>query len=267
MTMREFHGRDAHDDTDTGTDSEADAPEQHAGDPRRPDRAIVQDGETRTALALAYRKRVETESGACGPGDATPQRDQSRHSPATTSTEGDHVFGASAGQGANAPDADHRGEQARRHDKAGRATRDADLSPSARDLPDARDVLPNVQLAELDGRKLSDYSLNPGHPGNNGKADGWRALGYDVDNPEGRRDAARELRGLICDELLARGKVADTRDTAYGPSHRVLSDLTGPNGRDATLVTCWLIEDRAGLSIPRLMTVWVQPHRDKETER
>ena len=43
-------------------------------------------------------------------------------------------------------------------------------------------------MAELDGRKLSDYSLNPEHPGNNGKADGWRALGYDVDNPEGRRD-------------------------------------------------------------------------------
>jgi hypothetical protein len=29
----------------------------------------------------------------------------------------------------------------------------------------------------------------------------------------------------------------------------------------------WLIEDRAGLSVPRLTTAWVQPHRDKETER
>jgi hypothetical protein len=115
-------------------------------------------------------------------------------------------------------------------------------------LPDARDVLPNIQLAELDARKLSDYSLKPGHPGNNGKADGWRALGYDVDNTDGRRDAARELRGLICDELLARGKVAETRDTAYGPSHRVLSGLTGPNGRHATLVTCWRIFD--GRTIP-----------------
>jgi len=73
--------------------------------------------------------------------------------------------------------------------------------------------------------------------------------------------------GLICDELLARGKVAETRDTVYGPSHRVLSGLTGPNGRHATLVTCWLIEERAGLSVPRLTTAWVQPHRDKETER
>ena len=203
----------------------------------------------------------------CGPGDAMPQGDQNRHPVATTGTEGDHAFHAPADENADSRDADHHQEQVQRQDKAGRATRDADLPPSARDLPDARDVLPNIQLAELDARKLSDYSLKPGHPGNNGKANGWRALGYDVDNPEGRRDAARELRGLICDELLARGKVAETRDTAYGPSHRVLSGLTGPNGRHATLVTCWLIEERAGLSVPRLTTAWVQPHRDKETER
>jgi Domain of unknown function (DUF6883) len=265
--MREFDGRDADDGRDTGTDSEADAPQRHVGDSRRSDRAIVQDAETRTALALAYRQRVETEPSTRVPAGASPQGDQSSYSLARSGTEGDRAVGASAEQDAGAQDADHRGEQAQRHDKAGRATRDADLPPSTRDLPDARDVLPNIRLAELDGRKLSDYSLNPGHPGNNGKADGWRALGYDVDNPEGRRDAAQELRGLICDELLARGKVAETRDTAYGPSHRVLSGLTGPNGRDATLVTCWLVEDRAGLSVPKLTTVWVQPHRDKETGR
>jgi hypothetical protein len=268
MTMRGLHGRDAYDGTDTGTDSgAADAPERHAGDPHSPGRAIVEDAETRTALAFAYRQRVEAEPATCGLGDAMPQGNQSRHPLATTGTEGDHAFRAPADENADSRDAYHHQEQVQRQDKAGRATGDADLPPSARDLPDARDVLPNIQLAELDARKLSDYSLKPGHPGNNGKADGWRALGYDVDNTDGRRDAARELRGLICDELLARGKVAETRDTAYGPSHRVLSGLTGPNGRHATLVTCWLIEERAGLSVPRLTTAWVQPHRDKETER
>jgi hypothetical protein len=267
MTMREFHGEDAYDCTGTGTDSGADAPERHADDSRHPGRAVVQDAETRTALALAYWQRVEVEYAACGPGDATPRGDQRRYFLAATGTEGDRAVSTAAEQDAGSLDGNHRGGQAQRQDNAGQATREADLPPSARDLPDARDVLPNIQLAELDGRKLSEYSLNPGHPGNNGKADGWRALGYDVDNSEGRRDAARELRGLICDELLARGKVAETRETAYGPSHRVLSDLTGPNGRHATLVTCWLIEDRSGLSVPRLTTVWVQPHRDKETER
>lgn len=57
--MRGLHSRDAYDGTDTGTDSgSADAPERHAGDPHSPDRAIVEDAETRTALAFAYRQRV-----------------------------------------------------------------------------------------------------------------------------------------------------------------------------------------------------------------
>jgi len=266
--MRECHGRDAQEDVDTRTDSGANAPERNTGDSRRPDRAVVQDAETRTALALAYRERVAIECAARDRGDTEPPGDEGRRSLAATGTEGDRAS-RRAEHSADSRHADHSGDQARREDKdkAGRAARDAALPPGTRDLPDARDVLPNIQMAELDGRKLSDYSLNPEHPGNNGKAEGWRALGYDVDTPEGRRDAARELRGLICDELLERAKVAESRDTTYGPSHRVLSDLTGPNGRHANLVTCWLIEDRAGLSVPRLTTAWVQPHRVRETER
>jgi hypothetical protein len=263
--MRELHGRDAQEDIDTGTESGADAVGRHTGGSRRPDRAIVQNAETRTAFALAYRERVAIEYAARDQGDAVPG-DEGLRSPAATGTESDRASRL-AEHSAGSRDADHGGDQAQLEDKAGKATWDAALPRSTRDRPDARDVLPNIQMAELDGRKLSDYSLNPEHPGNNGKADGWRALGYDVDNPEGRRDAARELRGLICDELLARGKVAESRDTAYGPSHRVVSDLTGPNGRHANLVTCWLIEDYAGLSVPRLTTAWVQPHRVKETER
>ena len=263
--MRELHCRDAQEDIDTGTESGADAVGRHTGGSRRPDRAIVQNAETRTAFALAYRERVAIEYAARDQGDAVPG-DEGLRSPAATGTESDRASRL-AEHSAGSRDADHGGDQAQLEDKAGKATWDAALPRSTRDRPDARDVLPNIQMAELDGRKLSDYSLNPEHPGNNGKADGWRALGYDVDNPEGRRDAARELRGLICDELLARGKVAESRDTAYGPSHRVVSDLTGPNGRHANLVTCWLIEDYAGLSVPRLTTAWVQPHRVKETER
>lgn len=263
--MRELHGGDAQEGIDTGTDSGADAAGRHTGGSRRPDRAIVQNAETRTAFALAYRERVAIEYAARDQGDAVPG-DEGLRSPAATGTESDRASRL-AEHSAGSRDADHGGDQAQLEDKAGKATWDAALPRSTRDRPDARDVLPNIQMAELDGRKLSDYSLNPEHPGNNGKADGWRALGYDVDNPEGRRDAARELRGLICDELLARGKVAESRDTAYGPSHRVVSDLTGPNGRHANLVTCWLIEDYAGLSVPRLTTAWVQPHRVKETER
>jgi hypothetical protein len=120
-------------------------------------------------------------------------------------------------------------------------------------------------MAEIDERKFSEYSLNPRHPDNQGKAEGWRALGYDVDNPQARQKAARELRDLTLEELLPSGKVAEVRDDAYGARPRVISGITGPNGKDATMVTCWLIENRSGNAVPRLITTWVQPHRDKET--
>jgi hypothetical protein len=119
-------------------------------------------------------------------------------------------------------------------------------------------------MAEIDERKFSEYSMNPGHPDNRGKADGWRALGYDVDNQRARQEAARELRDLTLEELLANGKVAEVRDDSYGLRPRVISGIIGPNGKNATMVTCWLIEDRSGGAIPRLITTWVQPHRDKE---
>jgi hypothetical protein len=115
--MNGLRGRDAYDGTDAGTDSGADAPERHVGDSRGPDRAIVQDAETRTALALAYRQRVEAEPATCGPGDATPQGNQSRHSLAARGTEGDHAFRTSADENGDSRDADHHEEQVQRQDK------------------------------------------------------------------------------------------------------------------------------------------------------
>ncbi len=60
-----------------------------------------------------------------------------------------------------------------------------------------------------------------------------------------------ELGGLLRNELLVSGKVEKIRDTEYGPSYTVLSGFTGPNGRHATVVSCWLIEDREGVGVPK----------------
>lgn len=158
-------------------------------------------------------------------------------------------------------------DHVQRYDRAERMAREVELPASARDLPDARDILPNLHRVELDRRKLTEYSLNPDHPDNGGKAEGWRALGYDVDNPRARREAAEDLRDMIRDELLARGKVAQTRDTPFGATHRILNGFIGPNGKHATLVTCWLVEEQGDRRFPKLTTAWVEPHRDKETKR
>jgi len=254
--MHEFHEQDTGDAADTWTESRPDAAAGHGDDSRRPAIATVRDSTTRIALALEYRQLVKGAEGAyaaSGAADAASPDDREDRRP-----------GPTPGRDARVPDDDHRGD-ARSQDMAWRPARGADLPVSARELPDARDVLPNLEMAEIDERKFSEYSLNPRHPDNQGKAEGWRALGYDVDNPQARQKAAHELRDLTLEELLPSGKVAEVRDDAYGTRPRVVSGITGPNGKDATMVTCWLIEIRSGNAIPRLITTWVQPHRDKET--
>lgn len=264
--MHEFHEQDTGDDADTGTDTRPDAAAGHSNDSRRPAIATVRDSTTRITLALEYRQLVKGAEGAyatSGAAGAASPDDREDHAPGMPG-EGDRVPGPTPGRDTGVLDDDHRGD-ARSQDMAWRSARGADLPVSTRELPNARDLLPNLEMAEIDERKFSEYSLNPGHPDNQGKADGWRALGYDVDNPQARQKAARELRDLTLEELLPSGKVAEVRDDAYGPRPRVISGITGPNGKDATMVTCWLIEDRSGTAVPRLITTWVQPHRDKET--
>jgi hypothetical protein len=217
--IRDLHGRD-------GTDADADA----RGGLAFPVHQAVGDVAARTEHAHEYRQRVEAVYSAydateSGPRDARGEQ---------------HA----------------RAEGASRRERAERMTREVDLPASVLDLPGPREVLPNLRLAEVDRRKFSEYSLNPGHPHNGGKAEGWRALGYDVDSPQARGEAARDLRGMIRDELLARGKVAEARETPFGPTYKVLSAFTGPNGRHATLVTCWLVEGQADRSHPKLTTVW-----------
>jgi hypothetical protein len=75
-----------------------------------------------------------------------------------------------------------------------------------------------------------------------------------------------DLGDLVRHGLLANGKVEKTRDTRHGPSHTVLSGFIGPNDKHATLITCWLVEDKGDRSFPKMTTTWVQPHKDKEVQ-
>jgi hypothetical protein len=153
-----------------------------------------------------------------------------------------------------------------REDRARRMQHEVKLPDRVLELPDARDVILNIGAAEIDRRKFNEYSMNPQHPGNGGKADGWRALGYEVDDPSARRQAATELRELIGRHLLWNGKVDETHETVHGRHYKVLNGFIGPNDRHATLVTCWRVAEPGGREHPQLITTWVQPHRDKERD-
>jgi len=158
-------------------------------------------------------------------------------------------------------------DHVKRRDRAEQMRDEVELPEKVRELPKARDVLPNLNWAEIDHRKFADYSMRLDHPQNGGKANGWRALGYDIDDPDARQEAARDLKDLISDELLQDGRIRKLSESEHGTKYQVQNGFIGPNGRHATLLTGWRVADEGERSYPRMNTVWVQPHKEKEDDR
>jgi hypothetical protein len=117
-----------------------------AADVPQPRRQAIPDAAARLAYTLEYRQRVDAEYAAYDAADPK-QRD---------------VPG----------EQDPRVQAGDRRERAEQISREVELPASVRDLPEAREILPNLHLTEIDRRKFSEYSLNPGHPHNNGKAEG-----------------------------------------------------------------------------------------------
>lgn len=158
-----------------------------------------------------------------------------------------------------------RDEYVARLDRARKMEQEVTLPEKARDSPQAIDVMPpNFHQYEVDRRKFSEYSLNPGHKQNNGKAEGWRALGYDVDDPRARAAAADDL-AEMSRVMLPHGRVVKIDETPFGRRHQVMSGFIGPNGAHGTLISCWIKDDSG--SAPKMTTAWMQPHRDKGDAR
>lgn len=120
------------------------------------------------------------------------------------------------------------------------------------------DPLPNVDKAEFDKAKFEQYSLNPDHPDNNGKWQGFEQLGYDVHSEAGRRAGAEDVSRQLREELPTSPATRD-RETSYGQRYEVRSDITGPNGGDGTLVSVWQVDN--GCDNPRMITNWAEVHR------
>jgi len=118
--------------------------------------------------------------------------------------------------------------------------------------------LPNYTLAIIDPAKFTEYSMNPHHPENQGKAAGFKQLGYDVDTYEGRIFAMQHV------VVQLRAKLKDSpaiisRKTFYGPRYEARTEIIGPNGRTGTLVTLWQYD--IGTLVPRLLTNWLEIHQ------
>lgn len=94
-------------------------------------------------------------------------------------------------------------------------------------------TLPLADLAVVDSRKLRDYLLSPDHPVGRHKARFFAALGFWRANADA---LARRFRAMV------RREPAEAIDTGpYGTKYEVRGMLRGPAGREAFVVTVWIV--------------------------
>ena len=107
-------------------------------------------------------------------------------------------------------------------------------------------ILPNADKAVIPLEKFSNYVLNPNKDPN--KAFAFQAaLGYTVGNA-----------GLLVDNIsinLSRFPAWPNGHNGYGLRYECIMRITGANGKNATVLTAWIIRD--GEDFPRLTNAYV----------
>jgi len=94
-------------------------------------------------------------------------------------------------------------------------------------------LLPNPDRAVIDDAKVRDYLLSPSHPVGRFKSVFFSALGFSQANWQLLRDALLEL---------SRSDAAvPGRPSPFGQKFEVRAILQGPSGRQAEVVTVWLV--------------------------
>jgi uncharacterized protein DUF6883 len=104
--------------------------------------------------------------------------------------------------------------------------------------------LPNVDHAVVEDAKVRDYLLSPTHPVGRFKSVFFVALGFHVDQWE-----------LLRDALIALARTADAtpgQPSPFGLKFEIRAILNGPSGRQADLVTVWMVSN--GQDFPHFIT-------------
>ena len=107
-------------------------------------------------------------------------------------------------------------------------------------------MLPNVEFAVVDPAKVRDYLLSSAHPVGRFKARVFLALGYTAEDWQ-----------VLQADLLALARTGEARPgqaSVYGQKYEVSGILQGPNGRQATFTTAWIVA--SGESSPRFITAF-----------
>jgi hypothetical protein len=106
--------------------------------------------------------------------------------------------------------------------------------------------LPNGGSAIVSEAKIRDYLLSPTHPIGRFKATFFSALGYTIDNWERLQADLREL--------AESGEAFAGQESPYGQKYEVRGILAGPLGRQADLITVWIVLN--GGTYPQFVTAY-----------
>ncbi len=106
--------------------------------------------------------------------------------------------------------------------------------------------LPGAASATISRTKICDYLLSSTHPIGRFKAAFFSVLGYTMDNWE------RLQKDLL--QLARSGEAVAGQGSQYGLKYEVRGTLVGPTGRQARLVTVWIVLN--GETYPQLVTAY-----------
>jgi hypothetical protein len=106
--------------------------------------------------------------------------------------------------------------------------------------------LPRAEVALIETAKVRDYLLAPEHPTGRFKAAFFVRLGYSLQRWE-----------LLAADLTRHAQANDAsvgEANDFGQKFEVRGNLTGPDGKSASLVTVWII--LRGDDLPRFVTAF-----------
>lgn len=105
--------------------------------------------------------------------------------------------------------------------------------------------VPSWEQAVVDRRKLEEYLLSTTHPVGRFKARYFATLGYE---PERWQELEADLRKTLDSDA------AEAVDGEFGTKFTIQGSIIGPNGREATVTTVWII--LSDEDIPRFVTAY-----------
>jgi hypothetical protein len=107
-------------------------------------------------------------------------------------------------------------------------------------------VLPRTEDAVVDVAKVRDYLLSHEHPIGRFKAVFFESLGY------ARVDWMRLQSDLL--DLCRSHDAVEGQASQFGRKYEVRGTLKGPSGREAEVVTVWVV--LVGEDVPRFVTAY-----------